>query len=414
MRILIGCQEICGWISLLEHGFKQQGLQIITLSSKSTYFKDAKYTLEKEHFERDYFQLRTGNKALAFLCFNIYSLIRTVGLKLVKKDMFNMLYRHATNYLYNNTDMYLHIWESLDNKQADLKEFKKRNVKIVSWFVGDDIRHYPTALKEFNIDNEYFLEYTKFPVYVPMRKLRMHEKYSDVVFSVPDQSSLALRPYFHLQIPIDLSMYTFKKTGNTKPLILHIPTAPLLKGSPIFFKVMDELKAEGLDFEFKTVTGISNKEVRALLTEADILLDELYMHGPGMLGIEAMASGCCVVVKYLENSPDCFKPPVVSVDVSTVKEKIRALIINQHLREELIDKGLEFVRNTNAVDKVCSVILNKLNDTDYDYYPTYFRNEFEVSENLDVSLVNELTALVNNEPWYKTFVKTGERMGLTF
>jgi glycosyltransferase involved in cell wall biosynthesis len=53
--------------------------------------------------------------------------------------------------------------------------------------------------------------------------------------------------------------------------------------------------------------NISNKEVRKLLTDADILLDELYMHGPGMIGIEAMASGCCVVAKYLEGSPLCFR-----------------------------------------------------------------------------------------------------------
>lgn len=413
MRIVIGCQEICGWIELLASEFEKQGHQVISISNKSRYYQDISYTIDKATFEKDYFNLRLKNKFLTTLCYGLYTLLKKIGQVVLKKNLDNRIYVHAINYMYKNTDIYIHIWEGLETNDADLVKFRNNNTRIVSWFVGDDVRYYPVALKEFNVVNNYFLEYSKKKIDGPIRKLRMHEKYSDAIFSVPDQSSLALRPYFHLQVPINLLKYSFKKTGNTSPFILHIPSAPLLKGTPIFEKVIQDLKDEGLEFKFKSVTNIPNSEVRKLLTEADILLDELYMHGPGMIGVEAMASGCCVVVKYLEDSPPCFRPPVVSVNVNNLKEKLRELISNKQLREEFIDLGLKFVSEKNNVENVCKLILNSFQSVDYDYYPKYFREQFEPEpETLD--FINVQTELVMNEDWYKSNIKPGTRMGLKF
>lgn len=414
MKILIGCEEICGWINLLGAEFEKQGHQVVTISNKNTYFKELRYTIEKENFEKDYFKLRIKNKLLTTFIFTLYSIIKKLLKIITKKDIYYKLYFHAYNYFYASTDLYIHIWSGLEPNDADLEKFKKYNAKIVSWFVGDDIRYYPTALEEFSVNNKYFLEYTKHPIFKPMQKLRMHEKYSDIIFSCPDQSSLALRPYFHLKIPIDLSKYTYRNSNNTIPLIVHIPSSPLLKGSPIFEKVINELKDEGLQFKYKSVINIPNTEVRKLLTDADILLDELYMHGPGMLGIEAMASGCCVAVKYLDASPSSFRPPIVNINEHTVKDKLRELIINKSLRSDLIAKGRSFVETHNGVEMVCKSIINQLGSNSYDYYPSYFMSRFTAESVDDIPEINYLTSIVKNCEWYKEFVNKGVREGLIF
>lgn len=412
--IVIGCQEICGWISLLSDEFRRSGYRVISISPETKYYKDQKYTISKEHFASDYFFLRTGAHFPAMLITAFYNIFRGLFLLLTKKDLYNRLYIHANNYLYKSTDIYIHIWEGLEPNDEDLFKFKSNGAKIVSWFVGDDIRYYPVAVKEFDIKNSHFLEYNKRSIYAPLRKLRMHEKHSDVIFSVPDQSSLALRPYFHLQIPLNLLKYTFINTGNHIPLVVHIPSAPLLKGSPLFELVVKELQEEGLRFNFKSLTNIPNDQVRKMLSEADILLDELYMHGPGMLGMEAMASGCCVVVKFLESSPSCFRPPVVSVTPDTLKNKLRELIVNKKLREELIVKGRSYVESNNKVSDVCGLILNKLNSNEFDYYPTYFRERFNAESEDELKVINNLTSFVMDCEWYKKFVKPGVRSELVF
>jgi len=412
--IVIGCQEICGWIALLSSEFRKAGYRVISISPGTKYYNDQSYTLNKDHFALDYFILRIRSNIIGKLTHLIYTVLRKLFLSLLNKDLSNRLRVHANNYLYQQADIYIHIWEGLESSDADLYKFKIRGTKIVSWFVGDEVRFYPTILKEFNIDNNYFLEYNKHVIYTPLRKLRMHERFSDVIFSVPDQSSLALRPYHHLQIPLDLTKYRYKNTGNDIPIIIHIPSAPLLKGSPVFESVVKELSEEGLQFQFKNINNIPNSEVRKLLTEADILLDELYMHGPGMLGMEAMASGCCVMVKYLETSPGCFKPPVVSITSDNLKSKLRELIQNKSLREELIKKGRSYVEKNNNAKNVCNLILNSINSYNYDYYPNYFREKFELEEHYNLLKINELTAIVKDCKWYNKYVPKGSRNGLVF
>ena len=413
-KIIIGCHEICGWIALLSKEFEKSGFEVITISPSTKYYKNQNYTLNKDHLARDYFILRTKSKKIGALIHFCYAILRTIFKFLIRKDIYNRLYIHACSYLYKYADIYIHIWDGVEPNDNDLPKFKNNGTKIVSWFVGDDIRFYPAAINEFEINNPYFLEYNKHEIYTPMRKLRLHEKFSDAIFSVPDQSSLALRPYFHLQIPIDLSKYTFKNTGNDIPLIVHIPSAPLLKGTPVFEKVINELFKEGLQFNFKYIIDIPNEEVRKILTEADILLDELYMHGPGMLGMEAMASGCCVVVKHLEASPNCFKPPVVSVTIKTLKDKLRELILNKKLREDLIIKGRSYVEENNKASDVCKLILEKIDSCNYDYYPSYFRDHFEAEQGYDFQKINEFTNMVKEYSWYKQFVKPGKRDKLVF
>jgi hypothetical protein len=205
-------------------------------------------------------------------------------------------------------------------------------------------------------------------------KLRSAEKYADLIYSVPDQMGLAIASYNHLWIPIDTSKFFFKNNKRRVPKVIHIPSEPYLKGSDVIMKSLSELKEEGLKFEIEYKSKIPHNEVKKLLEEADILVDEIIFHGPGVLGLEAMASGCAVATNHLTEYSTVFNPPVWSVNKSNIKEKLRVLIENYELRQELINSGVNFVKEFNNPNKIVNDILRNLENVSLkkDYTPDFF------------------------------------------
>jgi glycosyltransferase involved in cell wall biosynthesis len=205
-------------------------------------------------------------------------------------------------------------------------------------------------------------------------KLRSAEKYADLIYSVPDQMGLAIAGYNHLWIPIDASKFFFKNNKRKVPKVIHIPSEPYLKGSDVIMKSLSELKEEGLKFEIEYKSKIPHNEVKKLLEEADILVDEIIFHGPGVLGLEAMASGCAVSTNHLTEYSTVFNPPVWSINKNNIKEKLRLLIENYELRQELINSGVNFVREFNNPTKIVNDILRNLENVSLkkDYKPDFF------------------------------------------
>src|SRR5205085_2113814 len=112
-----------------------------------------------------------------------------------------------------------------------------------------------------------------------------------------------------------------------------------------------------------------HEDLLKILSKADILVDEIVLHGPGSLSFEAMLSGCAVATKYYENSPECFRPPVWNINEDNIKQQLRALLINKKLRINLAKQGREYALRNNNIEKVAKDILAKMTDKHYDYYP---------------------------------------------
>lgn len=415
MRVLIGTVEICGWIKTLKSELEEQGHSVITISDPYHYDPNYKYDISLQNFVKDYISYKIGiNSFLYSIVITLYTYFENITNKLFYQKLNNYLRNKINNYFYKNTDVFIYFWNGLTTNESDIEKFKKNGVKIITWFVGDDVRDYPTMQKQFNIKNNFHDGYFQKRFHDLLIKLRIHEKYSDLIFSVPDQSSLALRPYYHLQIPLKLEKYNFNFSNNDIPIVIHIPSNPQIKGTEIIRKTIKELQNEGYDFIYKELINIPNTQVLEELSNADILIDELFLHGPGVLSFEAMSSGCAVATRYLENSPDVFTPPVISINEDNIKEKLQLLITDKKLRNDLIQKGRMYVERNNSVKMIVKnmfsiISLNKAPD----YYPKYFREEYEAEKDL-LENINEMTAFVSNESWYKKNIISGERNGLKF
>jgi glycosyltransferase involved in cell wall biosynthesis len=83
---------------------------------------------------------------------------------------------------------------------------------------------------------------------------------------------------------------------NRIPVVLHAPSrsVPPIKGSDIVVPVLEELHAAGRN-NFLSPEHVSNSELRRLVWEADIVVDQIRTGSYGVAAVEAMAAGRLVI-----------------------------------------------------------------------------------------------------------------------
>jgi hypothetical protein len=209
-------------------------------------------------------------------------------------------------------------------------------------------------------------------------------------------------------VPLDLSQYKFNVPSRIRPLVLHAPSVPEAKGTDIVLNVIKELKEEGLEFEFRLIEKMPNKELRDLLTDSDIVVDELYSATVGGLSAEAMATGNAVLVRYM--SDYCKVPagcPAINVNKFTLKDNLRQIILDIDRRKNLADLGRPYVENANDHIKICKDLLSWLEQKDtinYDFHPAFHKN-LQIPEQILMDEKKESSK--KRSDFYKTLLSTG-------
>jgi hypothetical protein len=406
MKVLIGTNNIAGLINYYKAGFESQGHQVTTAvvnNINKFYSFNFDYDLTQLYFQNLFTEV---NK-------------RHFHRRIIRKFRFEInyfLYKRFVKKLIDDHDLILILWQPFLRNCFDLKYARKRNKKIISLFVGSDVRYFDAFSQEFNIKNWSFPEVFKVKnIKIYLSYIRNCEKLADLIYSVPDQSGIQLRPYYHLQIPLDINKFSFCIPKNEIPILLHAPSQAFLKGTDIIEETLNQLRNEGLKFEYIRVKDLSNDQLMRLLTKADILVDEIVFHGPGILSFEAMLSGCAVATKYLETSPKNFKPPICNINSENIYEKLKELISNKEQIIRFAEEGRKYAIQNNSHSIVVKNILRDLEiERKFDYYPIFLRNSYVPKNKIDTNLINHWTKKVNNTDWYRSSISKGNRMGLKF
>jgi len=165
----------------------------------------------------------------------------------------------------NECDVFIFIWSSFFTDFSDYKILKSLNKKIITFFVGDDIRWQSAMEQDFTFYKIPHIEYsdiknTPISLNQKLRFLRTAEKYSDIIFSAPNQSQLALRPYHKIFVPVNIEKYPCNDKQREIPLVCHAPSVSAGKGTKYVLKAIDRLKDEGLSFEFRLIQDIPHNE----------------------------------------------------------------------------------------------------------------------------------------------------------
>ena len=187
------------------------------------------------------------------------------------------------------------------------------------------------------------------------RRIARFDKYSDGIYALnPDllhflPSRARFVPYAHVD---PREWLPAASAGSaSRPLVLHAPTHRGVKGTSFIVEAVSRLQAEGLDFDFELVEGLSQAELRKLYERADIVVDQLLIGWYGGLAVEAMALGRPTIA-YLRDDDLSFLPtqmraeiPVISAEPGTIQAALKELITTR--RGELGEigrRGCDYVR----------------------------------------------------------------------
>jgi glycosyltransferase involved in cell wall biosynthesis len=284
-------------------------------------------------------------------------------------------------------DVYIfQFGESLLPDNRDFPLLKARGKKIVSIFQGSDIRHWSATepVRELFDLKAYEFYREASTLNQSLAKLRMAERYADVIFFQPSYGELAIRPYMHLYLAMNLDLYPHQVPGREVPVVVHAPSKRQVKGTTEILATLKKLEAEGVRFTFKLLEGLPNTEVIRQLVDADVVVDELNEAHYGMLGLEAMATGCAVAGG---NLPDLVPlppaPPIVHLNPANLYAQLGRLLTDKSLRLQLAAAGRPFVEKYHDRSKVAQHILDCLNSPENrkcDYYPGFFARHYSLPD----------------------------------
>lgn len=146
------------------------------------------------------------------------------------------------------------------------------------------------------------------------------------------------------------------KKRNSTVKIVHAPNHRGVKGTEYIVDAVERLKSEGLDIELILIEKCKNDSLMEILSNADILADQLLLPGYGLAAVEGMALGLPVIAN-LENEEytaifrrysfldEC---PIVSATPETISNVLRALSRSSGLREELGQAGIKYVEKYHS------------------------------------------------------------------
>lgn len=151
---------------------------------------------------------------------------------------------------------------------------------------------------------------------------------------------------------------------NQVPVVVHTPSDRAVKGTEHVVRAVERLRGEGVALELALVERVPRAEARAVLEQADVVVDQLLSGWYGGVAVEAMALGKPTVAyladKDLARVPPDFarELPIVRATSETLVETLRELLTRR--RDELGElgrRGRAFVERWHdplAVARTCA------------------------------------------------------------
>jgi hypothetical protein len=378
LRILVGTVEVAGTLPDFADGFRRLGHDVATvIRERSRFYPELSYDCDISCLAPDP------------LTWPDWIRHARSGVVRLPRGAINRLGRLWKWWrLVADHDVFVFQWggTSLTEGHREYPLLRALGKKIVSVFMGSDVRHPVAFLGQCDglprcPDFEQVLRArTAGDTSRPMWNLRQAEHYSDLILSQPNQSGLAVRPYMHLLVPIDLSKYCCNIPGRARPIVVHAPSSKGVKGTAAILAALEQLRNEGVSFELRLLHGVSNREVVAELAAADVAVDQLHLPLHGKFGLEAMASGCALATCNREDY-EPFPPnrPIWHIDAENVYERLKRLLTDQELRVRLARQGRAYVERQHDHVIVANRIIQGVTTratTACDHYPTYFAERF--------------------------------------
>lgn len=224
-------------------------------------------------------------------------------------------------YLLNRHDKFIYLGgigflsPLTDGREAEFKFLKRKNKNLICFFMGSEIRSF-TLLNEYasrkkidvittyqgishtGIDSERNEYYRK-------KLAEVADRYADKIINpaVDQMTYIKRRTYPFIYFLSDsLFKPSLEKFNDIKEIIiLHGPSSPIIKGTPLVRAAIKKLKVEGYRFKYVELIDVPHEKMLNELQYAHIVLNEFYAFVPGVFGLEAMANQCALLTSADEN-----------------------------------------------------------------------------------------------------------------
>ena len=142
---------------------------------------------------------------------------------------------------------------------------------------------------------------------------------------------------------------------DTRPLVrdrlvvLHAPTNPRVKGTPLIEPVVQRLDEEGV-ITYSRVIRVPSSRMPALYADADIVLEQFALGMYSVTSVEAMAAGRLVIAHVHDQVRDHVRAvtgldlPVVEATPDTLADVLRDIAARRDEYQRVAAAGPEFVR----------------------------------------------------------------------
>ena len=402
MKILIGVIDVAGQALLFSEGFKAHGYKVTTfIRGQHKNFSNDKFDIL---IKRKYFKYQPFKILYQLYCYGKYILV--ASLAVMKHDIF--LFQAGISF-FNGYDLPI------------LKLLKK---KVIMFHNGSDIRWWP-AFHQILLFRHYRYSYCpslndihQTSLKRTLKTIRRSEKYSTVLQAGYDSNIFGIKPYFSWGSPIDTSKYCFNIPNNIRVKIIHCPSFPLPKGSIIIRKAIDSLIKDGYQIDFIELFNTPHMEVKSILSDADILIEQVGQIINGKNALEGLASGC-LVFSDVEKSITNYNMdlPVIPIRAWNIIEVLKEYLDDRSLWKEPLEKAIPCLKKYYEPKIIAKAMIdaleNKVINQNLYHTPDFLVKDYYPFDEKSTKLINKYTRKIKKCSWYP-YNSSNNRDGLEF
>lgn len=152
------------------------------------------------------------------------------------------------------------------------------------------------------------------------RRVATFDRWANEIYSIhPDLMwTLPSRAQFLPHPGVDLTDWRPVPTERRdRPLIVHAPSERRIKGTRFVEAALEQLRADGVPFDYELVEGVTRADARKIYERADLLVEQLLLGWYSNLAIELMALGKPVVT-YVRDEDLRFVPEQMRRDLPVI------------------------------------------------------------------------------------------------
>ncbi|MGO0576768.1 hypothetical protein [Ornithinimicrobium panacihumi] len=151
--------------------------------------------------------------------------------------------------------------------------------------------------------------------------------------------------------------------GGERPVVLHAPSNPRLKGTAVVEEVLTRLDGEGV-VEYRRLSGVPHDQMAGFVADADVVVDQIVLGNPGVLVAESWAAGRLVVAhlsdevrrRMQEADPEGADVPVVEADPTSLEEVVREIAAHPESFRGTAESGVGWARRNHDGRRSAAVL----------------------------------------------------------